>query len=224
MDNLIDGLDLFLNMIGGHSLLLKIDGGKLIKAVQKSEVNFYESFHIKENELKLNIFPKYFGSINIKDNPAEFNKINHFMKLADAAVFKILNQSISVKILRNIENLYKKYIISFNKKLNIFLEYKIELSIDEEEIVNNLVIKILALEESKLKWFIFWYINNIESKMKEYFIIIEDLTYSIKNPAILDLKLGLLKKLSKKDMKIKPNSNSQMELGFRIMGIQVRVF
>lgn len=53
------------------------------------------------------------------------------------------------------------------------------------------------------------------------FIIIEDLTYKMSKPAVMDLKIGYIEsKAYKEDFK----SVSSMDLCFRLMGLQVILF
>ena len=52
------------------------------------------------------------------------------------------------------------------------------------------------------------------------FVILQNKTYNMKNPAILDIKLGYYEKISKDKKIIKKYEGASKEIGRRIMGIQ----
>jgi hypothetical protein len=287
-------IDLFLNMIGGHNYILKIGGGKLIKAVEKSEIEFYENFssltvgqqeifnnqltnieegkinsctedkncknkfYLNENSVKsnlqtqikeiqqINLFPKYFGYWNKISNPDVFNIIEKFTKFVDNIFYEfILNlQQENPEFLENlnyscVSQDQAKNSSEFKEKLKLFFAEKNIFKENNENVKNSIIVfensdnkykdvefrfnlkSLRNLNEKKLKWIVFWYIKKRKNLIKDNFVILEDLTYNMNLPAILDIKIGLIKKISKKDYNLKIIPESSLELGFRIMGQQV---
>jgi hypothetical protein len=73
---------------------------------------------------------------------------------------------------------------------------------------------------NKLKWILFSFIKWSDHFLSYKFIILQNLTYNMKNPAILDIKLGSTPKISKDNLTIKKYEGASKEIGCRIMGIQ----
>ena len=67
-------------MIGGHSFVIDIGDGKIIKSASKNEINFYE-FYLNFNFEVYELFPKYFGKIEKEQK--EFEIIEKFIKKID---------------------------------------------------------------------------------------------------------------------------------------------
>lgn len=252
--------DLFLNMVGGHALIIKIGKGRIIKSANKNEIQFYESdLHKVWYSTVDGIFPKYYGTIkrqpeqkynqydmesNNKDykslsdgeiNSNEFQTVLAYFEHLDfffySFLHKIRKSDISNDFFNKL-NLEKDE--EFQDKLEKFLQTKKFSQIFDgddtipDKIINyvytydkNLEDKLSLMDESKLKWIIFWYVKWREEFMKNDFVILEDLTDNMEYPAIIDFKLGFHQKKRKKDFSIKQLPRSSKDLGFRIMGMQV---
>jgi hypothetical protein len=63
----IENFNLYLNIIGGHSLFIEIDKKYLIKSSNESEINFYKFSSIKK------FTPKFFGIIEKNSIFLSFN-------------------------------------------------------------------------------------------------------------------------------------------------------
>lgn len=253
-------IDLFTNMIGGHNYILKIGGGKLIKSVEKSEIEFYEKFsktstngvhgvnekELFKNQLKddqqieqieqIGLFPKYYGYWNKLKNPDVFIIIEKFTEYVDNIFYEFIlnlkqeehefienfNYSCFTPDQANKSSEFKeKFLLFLNEKKNS--NFVVDYSSNTSNLVEykfNLN-SLCNLNDKKLKWIIFWYIKKRKTLIKDDFVILEDLTYNMEFPAILDLKIGLINKISKKDKILKIIPESSLDLGFRIMGLQV---
>ena len=74
--------------------------------------------------------------------------------------------------------------------------------------------------KNKLKWILFSFIKWRHHFLLHKFVILQNKTYNMKNPAILDIKLGYYEKISKDKKIIKKYEGASKEIGCRIMGIQ----
>ena len=74
--------------------------------------------------------------------------------------------------------------------------------------------------QNKLKWILFSFIKWRHHFLLNKFLILQNLTFNMKNPAILDIKLGYYEKISKDKKTIKKYEGASKEIGCRIMGIQ----
>jgi hypothetical protein len=206
---------LFLHMIGGHCLIINSNDGKILKTTNQKEIDFYEFLNNSEGYESLkSCIPKYYGRIKKEKDSKQYQRILSFIRNCDKFFQNLIIQT-NLDI--NIENdsEFKEKLESF-KNEKLYTEEVLEES-DFEYLINYLK----EINESKLRWFLFWYTKWRKTFFVNDFIILEDLTYKFEYPAILDIKIGNFPKRSKKDQQIKVFPASSVDLGFRLMGLQV---
>ncbi len=213
----INSFSLYLNSVGGHSLFIEISPQYLIKSSNDNEINFYSSTKSSLN-FKSHCCPNFIGVIN--ENTAQFNIIENYVNQCKNFFRNFVKKMNFESSDINIEN-----DIKFKESFNTFLN-------ESENIpINNLNPSFQKLEETlmnffnhsknKLKWILFSFIKWRDHFLLNKFLILQNLTFNMKNPAILDIKLGSFSKISKKDNKtIKKYEGASKEIGCRIMGIQ----
>ena len=207
----INNFFLYLNSVGGHSLFIEISPQYLIKSSNENEINFYLS-NIK---LKSHYCPNFVGVIN--DDSKEFNIIEIYVNQCKTFFrnfvkkMKIKSNDINIENDIKFTEKFENFINESNKFLNLNSSFN-----KLEEILiyyfNNSI--------NKLKWILFSFIKWSDHFLSYKFIILQNLTYNMKNPAILDIKLGSTPKISKDNLTIKKYEGASKEIGCRIMGIQ----
>jgi hypothetical protein len=207
----INNFFLYLNSVGGHSLFIEISPQYLIKSSNENEINFYLS-NIK---LKSHYCPNFVGVIN--DDSKEFNIIEIYVNQCKT-FFRNFVKKMKIKSNDiNIENDIKftEKFENFINESNQFINLNSSFNKLEEILIyyfNNSI--------NKLKWILFSFIKWSDHFLSYKFIILQNLTYNMKNPAILDIKLGSTPKISKDNLTIKKYEGASKEIGCRIMGIQ----
>ena len=208
----INSFSLYLNSVGGHSLFIQISPKYLIKSANENEINFYTS-NIKLNN---HCCPNFIGVIN--ENTSQFHIIENYVNQCKN-FFRYFIKKINLK--SNDINIEKDN--QFNETFEDFIKEK-------DIIYNNLNPSFKKLEETlmdyfynsqnKLKWILFSFIKWRHHFLLNKFLILQNLTFNMKNPAILDIKLGYYEKISKDKKTIKKYEGASKEIGCRIMGIQ----
>jgi hypothetical protein len=225
--------ELFLHMVGGHAFIINIGEGRIIKNANKNEIQFYEYYKNYKFDI-YELFPEYYGIID--KNKKEYKMIEEFFSMCDNLFFELISENICN--LKNSIDINVEKDDEFKKKLQQFLtdkkeegEKKINLGENNIENISNynpyyekLKENLISFGENKLKWILFWYVKWRHSFLKNDFIILEDLTKNMSIPAVIDFKLGFKQKISKKDLSIKTLPTSSSDLGFRIMGLQVKLY
>ena len=205
---------LYLNVIGGHSLFIEISPNLLIKSASENEIMFYEHSYEQCNP---SIFiPHYNGKI--LRNSENFAKIENYV-IQCKKFFK--NYILKNKLTAEEINIEKE-----QKFLDIFAEF---IKNKKENEGNTIVLnksfeelekKLDSIQKSKLKWILFWFIKWKENFLSNDYIIIENLTFNMNFPAILDIKLGSSPRYSKEKKTIKVFGGATNQMGCRIMGLQ----
>ena len=207
----INNFFLYLNSVGGHSLFIEISPQYLIKSSNENEINFYLS-NIK---LKSHYCPNFVGVIN--EDSEQFHIIEIYVNQCKTFFrnfvkkLKIKSNDIDIEDDIKFKDTFENFINESNKFLNLNSSFN-----KLEEILiyyfNNSI--------NKLKWILFSFIKWSDHFLSYKFIILQNLTYNMKNPAILDIKLGSTPKISKDNLTIKKYEGASKEIGCRIMGIQ----
>ena len=200
-----------MNVVGGYSLFIEISDNYLIKSASENEISFYESSYQKKFPSKY--IPLYKGKI--LRSSVHFKVIVSFVLQCK----KLFKESIKEKGYTEEEiNIEKDP--KFNENFSHFINNRendaIILSpsfIALKETLNSLI-------SSKLKWILFWFVKWKENFLNYDYIIIENLTYKMKYPIILDIKLGSSPRISKENKSLKIFGGASNEIGCRIMGLQ----
>jgi hypothetical protein len=221
--NIIDlknlNLSLFLNIVGGKHLMLNIGEGKIIKITSEEEVNFYNKY----SNVEFSFLPKCFGFFDRKENP-ELNKlILDYKQQLDFVIYDIVrdydeNQIKAFMFHADLSDNLEKF-HRFVKKCeeNIHLR-------KEWESLTLLKEKFSKFSQEKLRLFLDNFIYKLVTiPDKSKFVVIEDLTYGMQRPCVVDFKLGYV------NAKLSQNykdwiTNSICNLGLRLMGAQVNKF
>ncbi len=215
-------LSLFLDIVGGQHLILNIGEGKIIKITSEKEVNFYKEY----SDLKFSFLPKCFSFFDRQDNP-ELNKIIiDYKQQLDFLFYEIVRDYDENKI-RSF--MFHTESSSLNEYLEIF--YKFKKQCEENIHLKKDCESIKLLEENFLKftqekqiYILYYFIVRLWKKLnKSKFIILEDLTYGMQRPCIIDLKLGYVNANLLQNYR-EWVSDSIGDLGLRIMGAQVIKF
>ena len=212
-----DGIMLFLNMIGGHSFFVVYKKKYLIKVAKQREVKYYE--YLFNNHINSKHLLHCYGII--EKNTKQYELIVNYKKQCKKffrEMIKFFNLSLDEV---NIEK-----DIMFEQKFRVFIDEKndenkdIQLNKSFEELKEQLIY-IKNNNINKLIWIIFWFIKweNRFIGETDKFIVIENLDYNKIEPAIIDIKVGNEKKISKKNSQVKKYIGAFETLGCRIMGI-----
>jgi hypothetical protein len=221
-------IKLYLNMVGGHALIIDLGNGKILKSSAANEIKFYENH--KNTKFQIyELFPKYFGMI-VKSQQ-EYSVIENFIRLCETFFIEFIRgmdlDNFDINIEQD-EELNKKlecvlnedecrFHEESNSHLNSFSNsnsnFSFSLQTLKEELEN--------MNPDKLKWILFWFVKWRNSFFNLDFIILEDLTHNITHPAILDMKLGFKMEFCNKSKNHNPKPNLFYECGLRIMGMQV---
>ena len=210
----INSFSLYLNAVGGHSLFIEISPQYLIKSSNENEINFYS---LTNNNLKFNYYPYFLGIIS--QGNEQFEIIEKYVYQC-----KIFFRNFICKMNIKPEDINVENDIKFNSIFeNFILENKNYQNITINNSFNKLEKKLMNYyrnSKNKLKWILFSFIKWCNYFLSHKFIILQNLTYNMKNPAILDIKLGSAPKISKDNHTIKKYEGASKEIGCRIMGIQ----
>jgi hypothetical protein len=209
-------LSLFLDIVGGHHLMLKTGDGKIIKITNEDEVSFYNQYSYK----KLSFFPKFFCSLDREENP-ELNKlIMDYKEQLDFVIYEVTREydenQIRALFIHPDLNYSFDIFYNFRKKC----EENIHLKTDCENL-KKLKEIFLQFSQEKLRYFLYYFIyKQLGNLDKPQLIIIEDLTYGMQRPCLIDFKLGFVYAKLSQNYK-KWGSDVVKELGIRLMGTQV---
>jgi hypothetical protein len=212
-------LSLFLEFVGGRHLMLSTGDGKIIKISNDDEVNFYNQY----TDQKLSFIPKSFYSLNRKENP-ELNKlIMDYKEQLDFVIYEYVRDFDKEQIM----NLFINPDINYS--LDIFYNFikkceeNIHLKTDCENL-KKLKENICKFPQEKLRFFYYFFIYIMPCNLdKSNFLIIEDLTYGMQRPCIIDIKLGF-NKPEKQQNYNKGIQKTFNDFGLRLMGAQVLYF
>lgn len=205
----------YLNVIGGHSLFIIYSSKYLIKSSNPKEIELYKM--IKENNLESDFLPKYYGTIESKDE--QYKYIIDYIRQCEIFFKKML-----IKLDIKLEDINKDNDEKFKQKYTEFLNNK---DIDDKEVILNKSFEILESQliemfkkcKKHFYWTFYYFIKWKTEFYKEKYIIIENFEYNILVPSILDIKLGTEKKMSKKTGTVKSFMGATKKFGCRIMGI-----
>jgi len=212
----INSFNLYLNSVGGHSLFIEIAPNLLIKSANDLEIQFYQ--YLNNSKIKTSFTPEFKGVID--QHSYNFNLIKNYI---EQCLFFFIKYIIKLNIKPeyiNIENdeKFTKIFYDFISNNNIN-QKNIKLNKSFENLENNLN-KLNNENCNKFKWILFWFIKWNNQFLQKKFLVLQNLTYKMINPSILDIKLGASPKISKENNKIKIFGGAYYEIGCRIMGIQ----
>jgi hypothetical protein len=212
----INSFNLYLNSVGGHSLFIEISPNLLIKSANDLEIKFYQ--YLNKSNIKTSFTPEFKGVI--EQYSYNFNLIKNYI---EQCLFFFIKYIIKLNIKPeniNIENdeKFTKIFSDFISKNN--LNHKnIQLNKSFENLENNLN-KLNKENYNKFKWILFWFIKWNNQFLLKKFLVLQNLTYKMINPSILDIKLGASPKISKDNNQIKIFGKAYYDISCRIMGIQ----
>jgi len=226
-------IKMYLNMVGGHAFIIDVGNGKILKSAAANEIKFYE-IHKNTKFQIYELFPKYFGVI--EKSQQEYRVIENFIRTCEAFFkdfirgmdldnFDInieqdeeLNKKLECVLMEDECQFYddaNSYSHSdshsnsdLNPCSNSFFNFNSTLQKLKEELEN--------MNPNKLKWILFWFVKWRNSFFNLDFIILEDLTYNMTHPAILDIKLGFKMEFCNKCKNHNPKPNLFYECGLRI--------
>lgn len=191
----IENFNLYLNIIGGHSLFIEIDKKYLIKSSNESEINFYKFSKIKK------FTPKFFGII--EKNSIFFSLISDYVRQLKLFFkyfllkYKLNENLINIENDKNFHSIFNLFIFNENKKININELLPSFFSLEKK------LLNLYENNSNKFKWILFWFVKWNKNFLKNHFIIIENLTNKMIKPAIIDIKLGNSPKINKISNEIK---------------------
>jgi hypothetical protein len=210
---------LFLEIVGGHHLMLNMGEGKIIKITSESEGNFYRKY----SDLNLSFIPKCFYFLNRKENPELDKLVLEYKEQLDFVIYEIVRDYDESQIRALSINQ------DFNDSLDTFYEFtkKCEENINLKKDYEGLKVlqeNFSKFTQEKLRFYLHYFIYKVMAKIdKSYFVILEDLTHNMQRPCLIDIKLGYIYgKLSHNYKKGMPESIT--DLGLRLMGAQVIKF
>ena len=212
----INSFNLYLNSVGGHSLFIEISPNLLIKSANDLEIKFYQ--YLNKSNIKTSFTPEFKGVI--EQYSYNFNLIKNYI---EQCLFFFIKYIIKLNIKPeniNIENdeKFTKIFSDFISKNNINHK-NIQLNKSFENLENNLN-KLNKENYNKFKWILFWFIKWNNQFLLKKFLVLQNLTYKMINPSILDIKLGASPKISKDNNQIKIFGKAYYDISCRIMGIQ----
>ena len=212
----INSFNLYLNSVGGHSLFIEISPNLLIKSANDLEIKFYQ--YLNKSNIKTSFTPEFKGVI--EQYSYNFNLIKNYI---EQCLFFFIKYIIKLNIKPeniNIENdeKFTKIFTDFISNNNI-TQKNIKLNKSFENLEKNLN-KLNQENYNKFKWILFWFIKWNNQFLLKKFLVLQNLTYQMINPSILDIKLGAAPKISKENNKIKIFGGAYYDIGCRIMGIQ----
>ena len=212
----INSFNLYLNSVGGHSLFIEIAPKLLIKSTNDLEIKFYQ--YLNNSKINPSFTPEFKGVIY--QHSYNFNLIKNYI---EQCLFFFIKYIIKLNIKPeniNIENdeKFTKIFSDFISKNNINHK-NIQLNKSFENLENNLN-KLNKENYNKFKWILFWFIKWNNQFLLKKFLVLQNLTYKMINPSILDIKLGASPKISKDNNQIKKFGKAYYDISCRIMGIQ----
>ena len=212
----INSFNLYLNSVGGHSLFIEISPNLLIKSANDLEIKFYQ--YLNKSNIKTSFTPEFKGVI--EQYSYNFNLIKNYI---EQCLFFFIKYIIKLNIKPeniNIENDVKfpKIFSDFISNNNI-TQKNIKLNKSFENLEKNLN-KLNQENCNKFKWILFWFIKWNNQFLLKKFLVLQNLTYKMINPSILDIKLGASPKISKDNNQIKIFGKAYYDISCRIMGIQ----
>jgi hypothetical protein len=212
-------LSLFLEIVGGHHLMLNMGEGKIIKITSEREANFYKKY----SDLNLSFIPKCFYFLNRKENPELDILVLDYKEQLDFVIYEIVrdydeSQIRALSINPEIDD-YLDTFYEFKKKC----EENINLKKDYESL-KVLQEKFSKFTQEKLRFYLHHFIYKLITNIhKSNFVILEDLTYNMKRPCLIDIKLGYIYgKLAQNYKTGMPESMA--DFGLRLAGTQVIKF
>ena len=210
----LDSFKLYLNSVGGHSLFIEISKKYLIKSSNQNEINFYCFIQQNKENFRKETIPHFKGVI--RQNTKNFDLIVNYVNQCKTFFRNYLkeNKIKSSDIELEKDSKFNEIFKSFLKEKDIFLLKDLNPSFKK------LKEKLKTFSKDKLNWILFSFVKWRENFLKNEFIILENLTYDMEDPAILDIKLGSAIKISKENQKVKIYKGASNEIGCRIMGIQ----
>ena len=212
----INSFNLYLNSVGGHSLFIEIAPDLLIKSTNDLEIKFYQ--YLNNSKINPSFTPGFKGVIY--QNCYNFNLIKNYI---EQCLFFFIKYIIKLNIKPeniNIENdeKFSKIFSDFISNNNI-TQKNIKLNKSFENLEKNLN-KLNQENHNKFKWILFWFIKWNNQFLLKKFLVLQNLTYKMINPSILDIKLGASPKISKDNNQIKIFGKAYYDISCRIMGIQ----
>lgn len=206
-----DDFSLYLHVVGGHSLFILLSDGHLLKSASQNEIKFYSSITYPSK-----FIPRYCGTI--KKTSPQYNSIVIFIKQYVLFFKSFINKH---QINKNDINVESDPLFTdlFNQFILLTFD-NIELNTLQNNKFSQLENELLSLNKDKLKWILFWFIKWKENFLNSDYIILENLTHGMKDPAIIDIKIGSIPKKSKDRNKVKKMNDTTNEIGCRIMGLQ----
>jgi hypothetical protein len=218
----IDNLDLslLLDIVNGHHLILKLGNGMLLKVTSNKEAEFYEFY----KDYNFGFLPKFYLSIDRSKNPDLNNLIIEYKNKLDLQIYELFMTPDEDKqrsiFISDFKNKYPEMFDLFIKSC----EERLLVTKDLEE-VKSIQKKIFEFPNKKLNLFLNNFINRFpKSFLRPKFLIMEDLTWGIKKPCIVDFKMGYIYADSFKIEKKKKIKESTQELGLKLLGAQVFIY
>jgi hypothetical protein len=202
------------DMVGGHHLMLKIGDGKILKMTSDEEVKFYEIY--KDSIFRF--LPRYYFSID-RQTDKELNKLVMEYKIQlDLIFYQIIKDYDEEKQRKTYLNHYKPFPTEIFAAFIKNCEENLPLKKDSDDIKT--IEKIISeFCEDKLKYFLNTFIYKLTTtEHQPKFVILEDLTWGIKKPCIIDFKLGYV---YANGLSSKRVADISTEKGIRLMGVQV---
>jgi len=229
-------IKMYLNMVGGHAFIIDLGNGKILKSAAANEIKFYE-IHKNTKFQIYELFPKYFGVI--EKSQQEYRVIENFIRICetffkdfirgmDLDNFDInieqdeeLNKKLECVLSEDECRLYDDADSDLNLDINLHSNTNSNSIVNFYSTLQTLREELENMNPNKLKWILFWFVKWRNSFFNLDFIILEDLTYNMTHPAILDMKLGFKIEFSNKCKNHNTKPNVFYEFGLRIMGMQV---
>lgn len=227
-------IQLYLNAIGGHSILFEYNKEYILKTVSDKEKNSYiilNTLKDKDNSVSklIDFLPKVY--INNILNHEDFDQVEIFKKTKMTIKKYIVKNNIDITQV-NIENIYEnsskkkekyeEFVKEWVDFLNIHMDND-KIDVDYKNIDTDLYDKLNLLSKSKLNWILFWFIKWSSKFINKDMILMENLTFKNTSPIIFDFKLGVSEKphkdMNKLNLKIKKTTT--YDYNYRLMGVQL---
>lgn len=227
-------IQLYLNAIGGHSILFEYNKEYILKTVSDKEKNSYIILNIlkdKDNTVSrlIDYLPKVY--INNILNHENFDRVEIFKKTKMTIKKYIIKNNIDITEV-NIEDKYEnsskknekneEFIKEWMDFLNSHKEND-KIDVDYDNIDIELYDKLNLISESKLNWILFWFIKWSNKFINKDMILMENLTFKNTSPIIFDFKLGVSEKPHKdmNELNLKIKDTTTYDYNYRLMGVQL---